>query len=403
MTTTTSDQTPKPETTTSDQPPKPKKIITVNQTPKTETTTSDQTPKPETTTPDQTPKTEAIGPISPPDKPKQYRAIGLLRGRYVPSDEIERGTLITSDGTSIDAVVLGRVLGLVKGRIDLDKEHLWVVYPRTRDREQKVADDESGSPQDATQESTSKTESPLDLSKEPTAGSEYSLESPKELQGLSQEPTADSDHSPGKPEVPPDLSNESTGDDELTEDDESTGDDESSLEESEEVPELAEFAVRKYLHVQIAGIWEPETLHPDEPVPVIEQKPDYFSIRGEVVYQNKEAGWLIVKVIQFSRRKPDEKLAPYFNLKLLGFLPERPVKNFWNLDVSREGTDLVVMDGQRIAYLGKRKPKKGAPKKGKPRRGGGAGQKPAQASSPKEPPKLKKKNSTSSSSPVNIN
>jgi len=373
--TTTTDQTPKPETTTDDKTPKLKTI------------TGNQSPKTETTTPDQTPKAEAIGPISPPDKPKQYRAIGLLKGRYVPSDEIERGTLITSDGTSIDAVVLGRVLGLVKGRIDLDKEHLWVVYPRTRDREQKVADDESGSPQDATQESTSKTESPEsppELSKEPTAGSKSSLESPKELQELSQEPTADSDHSPGEPEAPPDLSNESTEDDEPTEDDES------SLEESEELPDLAEFAVRKYLHVQIAGIWEPETLHPDEPAPVIEQKPDYFSIRGEVVYQNKEAGWLIVKVIQFSRRKPDEKL-PYFNLKLLGFLPERPVKNFWNLDIEREGTDLVIQDGQRIAYLGKRKPKKGKPVKGKSRRDGGAGEKPAQASSPKEPPKLKKK------------
>jgi len=380
--TSTSDQTPKPETPTSDQTPKPKKIITVKQSPKPETTTSEQTPKTETTTDNQAPKTESAGPIPPPDKPKQYRAIGLLRGKYVPGEEIERGTLITSDGTSIDAVVLGRLLGLVKSsRIDLEKDHLWVVYPRTRDREQKG--DESSIPQDATQEYTSKTESPespSDLAKEPTAGSESSLESPKELQGLSKEPTADSDHSPGEPEVPLDLSNESTGDDEP------------SLEESEELPDLAEFAVRKYLHVQIAGIWEPETLHPDEPAPVIEQKPDYFSIRGEVVYQNKEAGWLIVKVIQFSRRKPDEKLAPYFNLKLLGFLPERPVKNFWNLDVSREGTDLVVMDGQRIAYLGKRKPKKGAPKKGKPRRGGGAGQKPAQAAdSPKEPPKLKKK------------
>jgi len=427
--TNTSDQTPKPETPTSDQTPKPKKIITVNQspkpetttsdqtpktetttsdqspktetttsdqTPKTETTTSDQTPKTETTTSDQTPKTEPVGPIPPPDKPKQYRAIGLLKGKYVPGDEIERGTLIASDGTSIDAVVLGRLLGLVKSsRIDLEKEHLWVVYPRTRDRGEKGADDEPGSPQDATQESTSKTESPEaqpELSKEPTAGSESSLESPKELQELSKEPTVDSDPSPGEPEAPPDLSDESTGDDEPTEDDEPSL--EESEEESEEVPDLAEFVGRKYLHVQMAGIWEPETLHPDEPAPVIEQKPDYFSIRGEVVYQNKEAGWLIVKVIQFSRRKPDEKLAPYFNLKLLGFLPERPVKNFWNLDVEREGTDLVLQDGQRIAYLGKRKPKKGAPKKGKgkPRRGGGGGQKPAQAAaSPKEPPKLKKK------------
>ena len=110
--------------------------------------------------------------------------------------------------------------------------------------------------------------------------------------------------------------------------------------------------------MQLAGIWEPETLHPDEPVPALEQKPDYFSIRGEVVYQNADEGWVMVKIIQFSRKKPDEKKPPYFNLKLMGFLPDRPEKNFWDLHVEREGTNLVIQDGERIAYLGKKKPKK---------------------------------------------
>jgi len=358
--TTTTDPTPKPETTADDKTPK-LKPITGNQSPKTETTiTNSQTPKP-----------EPAGPIQPPDKPKQYRAIGLLRGKYVPSEEIERGTLITSDGSIIDAVVLGRLLGLLKARIDLDKEHLWVVYPRTRSKAPEKSLEESGKPVDTTAESTStKTEKPEEA-----------------LAGLLKEPTPDSEPSPEEPEVPLDLSHESTGEDELVEDDDA------SFEEPEELPDLSELPAedgKPNLHVQMAGIWEPETLHPDSPAPAIEQKPDYFSIRGEVVYQNKEEGWVMVKIIQFSRRKPDEK-PPYFNLKLLGFLPERPVKNFWNLDVEREGTDLVIQDGQRIAYLGKRKPKKGAPKKGKPKRGGGAGQKPAQATaSPKEPPKLKK-------------
>ena len=342
------------------------------------TTTSDQSPKTETTITDaQPPKPEPAGPIQPPDMPKQYRAIGLLRGRYVPSEEIERGTLITSDGSIIDAVVLGKLLGLLKARIDLDKEHLWVVYPRTRSKAPEKSLDESGKPVEATAESTSKTEepeeAPADLLKEPTPDSEPSLE---------------------EPEVTLDLSHGSTGEDELAEDDEATEDDDSSLEEPEEALDLSELPAeddKPNLHVQLAGIWEPETLHPDAPAPAIEQKPDYFSIRGEVVYQHKEEGWVMVKIIQFSRRKPDEK-PPYFNLKLLGFLPERPVKNFWNLDVEREGTDLVIQDGQRIAYLGKRKPKKGKPVKGKPKRGGGGGQQPAKAAaSPKEPPKLKKK------------
>ncbi|MBK4731594.1 hypothetical protein JJD41_17230 [Oxynema sp. CENA135] len=72
-------------------------------------------------------------PIPPPSEPKQYRAVGLIRGRYQPSEEqFTRGILLTSDGTEIDAVLLGRVMSLVKNHLDLEQEHLWVVYPRTR-------------------------------------------------------------------------------------------------------------------------------------------------------------------------------------------------------------------------------------------------------------------------------
>ena len=49
----------------------------------------------------------------------------------------------------------------------------------------------------------------------------------------------------------------------------------------------------------------------------------------------------------------------------------------------------MIQDEQHIAYLGKRKPKKGKPVKGNKKRDGGAGQKLAPAAaSPKEPPKL---------------
>ena len=72
-------------------------------------------------------------PIPPPSEPRQYRAVGLVRGRYTQSEEqFTRGTLIAADGTAIDAVLLGRVMSLVKNHLDLEQEHLWVVYPRTR-------------------------------------------------------------------------------------------------------------------------------------------------------------------------------------------------------------------------------------------------------------------------------
>ena len=204
----------------------------------------------EVATSDQAPTTEAVGPISPPQQPKQYRAIGLLWGKYVPQQagEIERGTLITGDGTHIDAVVLGKLLGLVRSRfVDLEKEHLWVVYPRTRGMIEKS--DESGSSPDTNQEPESETENSEEL---------------------------------------PDASESVTQDE------------------------------KPLLHVQLAGIWEPETLHPDEPVPALEQKPDYFSIRGEVVYQNhsvfsqktrrEETTLLQSKADGFFTRQTSEKL-----------------------------------------------------------------------------------------------
>ncbi len=72
-------------------------------------------------------------PIPPASEPLQYRAIGLIRGVYEPSEEqFTRGNITTEDEIPIDAVLLGRVMSLVKKHIDLTQPHLWVVYPRTR-------------------------------------------------------------------------------------------------------------------------------------------------------------------------------------------------------------------------------------------------------------------------------
>jgi len=82
---------------------------------------------------DETSNIDRQQPIPPPSEPKQYRAIGLVRGQYMPSQEqLTRGTLLAADGTLIDAVLLGRVMSLVKNHLDIDQQHLWVVYPRTR-------------------------------------------------------------------------------------------------------------------------------------------------------------------------------------------------------------------------------------------------------------------------------
>lgn len=77
-------------------------------------------------------------PISPVTEPTQYRAIGVVRGHYVPADpqQLTRGLIRTADGTEIEAVVLGRLLTLMRRHLDLAEPHLWVVYPRSREENQ---------------------------------------------------------------------------------------------------------------------------------------------------------------------------------------------------------------------------------------------------------------------------
>ncbi|NJM72440.1 MAG: hypothetical protein HC862_21000 [Scytonema sp. RU_4_4] len=79
-------------------------------------------------------------PIPPPSEPMQYRAIGLVRGRYVAttSEQFTQGSMVTTDGAQLEAVLLGRMMSLVKNHLDLEKEHLWVVYPRTRQENDKI-------------------------------------------------------------------------------------------------------------------------------------------------------------------------------------------------------------------------------------------------------------------------
>ena len=76
-------------------------------------------------------------PIPSVTEPLQYRAVGIVRGKYIPEcvDTFSRGLILDESGEKIDTVVLGRALSLVKRRLSLDMSHLWVVYPRCRNEE----------------------------------------------------------------------------------------------------------------------------------------------------------------------------------------------------------------------------------------------------------------------------
>jgi len=201
-------------------------------------------------------------PIPPPTEPLQYRAIGVLRGRYEPSQEqFTKGILTTHDGVQVDAVLLGRLMTLVKKKLDLSQEHLWVVYPRTRNK-------------------------------------------PRTKPG---EPVPDTPFLP--------------------------------------------------LHVQMMGVWEPGELHPEEEDLVagdIRVEEDYFSVRGEVVRQNHRAEVVTVRI----RRAPMNLTgtAETFKLELKGTLPQPGKGMFWDLQVERQGTDLLIRQAHQVAAILPNKP-----------------------------------------------
>lgn len=214
----------------------------------------------------------------------QYRAIGLVRGKYMPSEEqFTRGFILTDDEVLIDSVLLGRVMSLVKKHINLDESHLWVVYPRTREKD-------------------------LDL------------------------------------------------------------------------------------HMQIVGVWEPDKLNrtasdeaaeeatepsAEEPAAIEDLDDRYFSVRGEVVYQSDEEERLLVKIRRAP--KPGETEGKAFKVALKGVLQGKALGYFWEMQVQRQNSDLLITEAVQIAMVppqkrgpgsrGGRPPRRGAG--GPPRRGAG--------------------------------
>ena len=64
----------------------------------------------------------------------QYRAIGIINGKFTPNknNQLNRGYLIDSKGEKIETVVLGKALSLLKKHIDLEKSYFWIVYPKNK-------------------------------------------------------------------------------------------------------------------------------------------------------------------------------------------------------------------------------------------------------------------------------
>ena len=243
----------------------------------------------------------------------QYRAIGLVRGRYRQSSEqFTQGSLLTSDNAELDAVLLGRIMSLVKNHLDLEKEHLWVVYPRTRQENDKLHVQIVG------------------------------VWEPENL--------AKSDSDTFESEKFKDTSQDESISSEFT-------NSEDSLDKNEDLSKVEDTATNVS-----------ETQSSSE---ILDGS---FSIRGEVVYQSNDANNLVIKIKQAPRKASDKP--KYFKLKILGKLEGKAVGKFWDLEVKREADNLVVEKGQAIADLPRKRKPRGAGgynKFRKPFRKGGGG------------------------------
>ncbi|MCX5963952.1 MAG: hypothetical protein NT070_12670 [Cyanobacteria bacterium] len=242
-------------------------------------------------------------PIPPPSEPTQYRAIGVVRGTYHPSDEqFTRGNMVMADGSHVEAVLLGRVMSLVRNHLQLDQEHVWVVYPRTREREATLHLQIVG------------VWEPENLSNEPDSGE------------LGDELTQDSIEE----EVQEESTKVSTS--EVSTSEVSTSEVSTSEVSTSEVSTSSDDGLQY--------------------VPSSEVDTDVFSIRGEIIAHEPENHKVSVKIQQVLRKKGEkEPSMKYFKLNLEGDLRGKVLGYFWDLDVKRDGQDLRIQSGTSIVLV----------------------------------------------------
>lgn len=263
---------------------------------------SNDQPQSETDTPSQNSTIVRQHPIAPPSEPKQYRAIGLVQGRYQSSTEqFTRGNLHTPDGSEIDAVLLGRVMSLLKNHLDLESEHLWVVYPRTRQEDDDLHLQIMG------------VWEPETLRKSKETSTELTNE--------------EQDESSSTVVISP------TSEDEQCQETAPAAEDINNSQETTVVP-----------------------TYETEIDSLIALHDGYFSIRGEVIYQSQDEEYVIVKVQQSPRK--GEETPKFFKLKLKGYLGDRPLNRFWDLHIQRQNTSLVIQYANDIGslFLNNRRP-----------------------------------------------
>lgn len=301
-----------------------------------------------------TPETYAH-PIPPASEPMQYRAIGLIRARYSPSDEqFTRGMMTTEDGTQIDAVLLGRVMSLVKKHLDLADSHLWVVYPRTREQDNALHVQVVGvwEPETLNREQSDDADDADMAMSEAIDESDDDLDS-EELDSTELDAIDDSLDDVDEPD---DDAAEPIADasvEEALEADASIVESDSKAAPLEEEPEAKADEAQSAIADSDAST-EPPKAQPQD---------GYFSVRGEVVYYSADEQRVVVKIQQAPKKPSTTPRA--FKLTLKGLLDGKTLGYFWDFQVQREEGLLVVQDSSMIAMVPPKRRGKGG--------GGGSG------------------------------
>ncbi|MEM9003994.1 MAG: hypothetical protein AAGE59_10765 [Cyanobacteria bacterium P01_F01_bin.86] len=363
--------------------------------------------------PEETPKpVPALHPISVPSEPMQYRAIGLVRGVYAPEEEqLNRGNLIAEDGTKIDSVLLGRVTSLIKKHIDLAASHLWVVYPRTRQADEERASEATEvetdlhlqivgvwepetlgmpgeNPGAADEASTAEATDQADevgvpdtddgeLAAEAEAEAEAEavvdepamLEAEEEASSPPEEVSAP--EADAEPETDAELDSEA---DVAIEEPITDSNNEASITEAISTEITEAISTEAVASESSSESTDAETTDNSQVKAEVAELPseNYFSIRGEILKCDEGSNQILVKILQGA--KQPNKTQKAFKLHVTGQISGKTVGYFWELDVERQGKQLVLLEGHTIGIVPPKKRKKSMKKRGP---GGPGGRRPS--------------------------
>ena len=112
------------------------------------------------------------------------------------------------------------------------------------------------------------------------------------------------------------------------------------------------------LHLQVAGIWDPYTLNKVEnnteknTNALLEEfnlNNNYFSIRGELVYVNKQKKEIIIKICSSSHSKRSKYST--FKIIIEGEISLQFLNNFVSLDLIRDGNTLKMVKYEIIEKI----------------------------------------------------